>query len=234
MDKTDINKIVIAAAVLVISIMIFYYFDIWLYFSDKYLWYVSLGQKYFERMEDGERALKYAETALTIDKERPEAHRLLAAAYLKGGLFNESQEELSLLRGMGHDAYFYFGMGLTSIEQKKFGQSIPYLKKSMENCSSDALGPLILSLAYFGLDNSTSALSYLNQSKASIKEYSKKNPQYDKIQGGINLLQREIYVKQGMEREARQEFEISKSYYPWKISPAIFLIGDIKCEQGSR
>jgi len=233
MDKTKINKIVIVAAALVVSIMIFYYFEGWLYFSDKYLWYVSLGQKYFEKIGDKDRALKYADMAFDINQERPEAHRLMAAAFLKKGLFNKSQEEISSLRVRGHDAYYYFGMGLISLEQKKFDPSIPYLNKSMENCSSNAVGHLMLSLAYFGLGDLASALNYLNRSKAIIEGDSKKSLQYKKIQAGIHLLHREMYQKENMERKAKEEFEISKSYYSWKISPAIFLMNDLICNKDS-
>ena len=225
MEKNNITKTLIFAILILVSISLAHYFKVLLYFSDRYLWHVSLGQKYFEGIGDKDIALKHANLAFGIDKERPDAHKLMAVIYSRKGLFDKAQDELGYLKRRGNYRDYYIGMGIISQEQEKFNESIKYHKKSVDICPSDALAHLLAGGSHTMLGDYTSALKYLNQSRTLIEKVPESQKD-KKIKAAIHLGYWTIYEKQGKNRNAEKEFEIAKSYCHGRIPSQMLFLDD--------
>ena len=76
-----LNKLIIIMIILVLISSLFWYFKPNLYFTNKYDWYMHMGNKHYENHahitdRKGNMALKYTEKAIKLDPKRPEAYVL--------------------------------------------------------------------------------------------------------------------------------------------------------------
>ena len=195
-----------------------WYFKLSLYFTDRYLWYVYIGEKHYEvsnaitNVEDSE-SLKYADKAIQLNPDRLEAYRLKVRTFIELKLFSKAEEELYLSKEMNDSGFYYSYMGRIMQEKGMLDDPIDYFSKGIKEYPFFAGNYINLGLDYLRIGDTENAFKYLNRSQSlveqlSSKEFLKKR-RLGLIHAGLGL----IYREQGLDEKAEEEFKIAKKYY---------------------
>lgn len=225
-----LNKLIIFVVIFVLVISFLWYFKLNLYFTDKYSWYIHMGNKYHSIGEEV-RALQYAKKAIRIDPERPEARHVIIKVYMTERKFEKAKKELILLKELGESSIYYRYMGLIMREQDMIDESLHFFKKGIEKDAYSAPNHVSVrlrigvSIAYLKLNDTENAFKYLNQGKDLAERSYQDDPlrkRYSlaKIHAGLGF----AYQKKGLHQKAEEEFKISESFKPGSVQYVFGLI----------
>jgi len=207
-----INKLFIIAIIFIFIISLLWYFKLNLYFTDKYDWYVYLGNKHLEGGMNN-KALDYANKAVGYDEDRSEAYKLKIKIYLKG--LYKDDEELSPLKDENRPYFYYIYAGFILREQGMLNEALYYFKKSIEVDPFFIDGHIGLGLTYLKMDDIENAFKYLNQSKKFLgQSYISGSSEYQDALLLIHMGLGIIYKKKGFQQKAEEEFKIVESIRP--------------------
>lgn len=171
------------------------------FFSDRYLWYVNLGNRQVE-LDNLEKAEKYSDKALEMDPYRYEANRLKVRVLINRGDYQQATPYLEKIQDeMG---YYYF-KGSINYNFHEFDEAEKYFFKGIENEPSFYGNYLSLGILYLKMEQMEKAENIFSEGIELVKETEE------------NLKERELglgYLYSGMRHvyEVRGEFEKAGEY----------------------
>lgn len=209
-------------AVFVIAAIIFsllLYFKIGLYFTDKYLWYVYIGNKYYVSSYitygSDPKDLNYAEKAIEIDPERHEAHVLKVYSYTRRGLLSEAEDALSPLKGV-YGTFYHNQLGYIKLQQGLINESKHQFTKAIEEYPSSPGGYTGMSLVYLKMKDYKTASEYLKLAESKIGN-APTDSRKQILEGRIHAALGFIYQEQGFNQKAMEEFKKAKGYDEYAV-----------------
>ncbi|MBI2134876.1 hypothetical protein HYU09_02720 [Candidatus Woesearchaeota archaeon] len=221
-------KSLIIALVFSFIISLGWYFKIDLYFADRYSWYIYLAEKHMQisdnDFDQNLRSLEYINKAISLDKNRAEAHKLKVRVYYnKLKLIDEAEKELSLLKEINESYFYHLYLGEILREKGNLNDSLIHYKKAIEI----GIGPLFIDanigmgLTYLKISDFENAFKYLNYSRFLVEQFNLYGVENEKnlvlIHAGLGF----IYQKKGDIKKAKEELEIAESIKP-KFEESIY------------
>ena len=206
------NRIFCILVAAMVTLALLGHFKTDLYLTDRYSWYIFMGNKYNDlgHIPNGEtKALEYAEKAIVIDPERLESHALKVESYRRQGLFEEAEEELFALKG-SNGLIYYNQMGYIKLEQGRINESMQNFAEAIESYPSYPGGYIGMSLIYLKVGDTENAIKYLNMGKSRLE-----NPDDSRKQifnGRVHAVLALIYLEQGNIQKAEEEIKNAGKY----------------------
>ena len=176
-------------------------------FGDTAVVHIQFGRAYVQS-DFPQKAVEEFSKAIAEDAHMPQAHYLLAAAYLasaQSGSMMHAQEALKAeLRVSPKDPLTYAALGHLAVTQHRYSEAEPYLKRAiaLNHDSPDAY--LYLGQMYYEMHRSAEAEDALRKAIAHTRDPSRNRYQ---IQKAHYLLGR-LLAKDGHHAEAQAEMQI--------------------------
>lgn len=225
-----INKLVLITAIFILLLSLFWYFKLNLFLNDRYDWYVYSAYK--NMGINSEKALDYANKAIEIDYNRPEAYYEKVRVLIGLRRYSEAEAEMKAfkIRFQEHLPYYYWRMGWIKLNQNRANESMMYFENGIEYSGNNGknflpfyyAGKGYFYLKYGDFENALSNfnwslryISYINESSYSHRKYNnlKKRIEYDKesaaayAHAGMSA----AYQGLGMHQKAQEELKTVES-----------------------
>ncbi len=197
-----IRRFSVIFLLLAIIVSVAVYYDVTLFFADRYSWYVSMGETNLNAGKLQE-SNQYADKAVYLDQSRPEAHILIGRLDTRYERYGPAEKEFkaALNSSKRYESLYY--LGFLRLYQNRLDESAKLFVESMEE-------NLTYSDNYFGM-----GCLLLKQGKSDdAYDYFAKGLKYadeDRIKAFLHAGLGLVYQENGSYQKAESEFRIARS-----------------------